>query len=136
MPIYAIPDIAPGTTIVEISRLRKPFANDDVDEMRMHLGETYAWFLQQGCTMTLNDEPITPGEFTAWAYPPGYSPRNASFRVPIGHQCVSVDITAGLISDRDPENENYGVYVYCNHRLIAKALRTCQRRLKIPLFAG
>jgi hypothetical protein len=35
-----------------------------------------------------------------------------------------VTIIAGLIVDRDPEKENYGVYVYCNHRLIVKELRS------------
>jgi hypothetical protein len=54
MPLYAIPNIDPGTTTVEISQLRKPFTQAHVEEMRSHLGETYAWFLQNGCTITLN----------------------------------------------------------------------------------
>lgn len=42
----------------------------------------------------------------------------------LGEDEVHVEITAGLITDRDPEKENYGVYVHCNHRLIVKELRT------------
>jgi hypothetical protein len=37
---------------------------------------------------------------------------------------VNVAITSGLIRDRDPDADNYGVYFYCNNRLIVKELRT------------
>ena len=40
------------------------------------------------------------------------------------HGKISAEITAGLIRDRDPEGDNYGVYFYCNHRLIVKEERT------------
>jgi hypothetical protein len=33
-------------------------------------------------------------------------------------------MTAGLVTDRDPETENYGVYLFCNDRLIIKELKT------------
>jgi hypothetical protein len=39
-------------------------------------------------------------------------------------ESITVTITGGLITDRDPEKENYGVYFYCNDRLIVKSLRT------------
>ena len=32
-------------------------------------------------------------------------------------------MTAGLIRDRIPESGNYGVYFYCNRRLIVKELK-------------
>jgi len=41
-----------------------------------------------------------------------------------GAPTVQVEITAGLILDRDPVRENYGVYVYCNDRLITKEVRS------------
>lgn len=34
-----------------------------------------------------------------------------------------VDNAGGVRRDRDPSSENYGVYIYCNNRLIAKELR-------------
>lgn len=37
---------------------------------------------------------------------------------------MSAAITAGLILDRQPDAENYGVYFYCNGRLIAKELKS------------
>lgn len=36
---------------------------------------------------------------------------------------ITCEITGGLIRDRDPEKDNYGVYFYCNHRLIVKEVR-------------
>jgi hypothetical protein len=92
--------------------------------------------LQQGCTITLNDDPVAVRQFTAWAYPTEYEPRNATFDVTLGTETVQVDITAGLITDRDPERENYGVYVHCNHRLISKELRTRDVGYYITAEAG
>jgi hypothetical protein len=42
IPAYSIPNIEPGTTWVEISHLHKPFNQQDVEDIRTHLGETYA----------------------------------------------------------------------------------------------
>lgn len=124
MPAFAIPDIAPCTTIVDISKLRKPFTHQDVAAITSHLRETYAWFLQNGCVLSINERPLTELGFDAWAYPKMYPPRRAMFKLHLEGQEVAVDITAGLVSDRDPEAENYGVYFYCNHRLIRKEMRT------------
>jgi hypothetical protein len=124
IPAYAIPNIEAGTTRVEISQLRKPFSHANVDEIRQHLSETYAWFLKRGCAITINGTSLTQRVFDAWAFPKGYAPRHATFAVPIDTQQVQVDITVGLISDRNPDGENYGVYIYCNHRLIVKEFKT------------
>ena len=124
IPAYTIADIKTGTTTVAISRLRKPFTPEYVAEIREHLSETYGWFLHHGCTITLNGITIPPKEFNAWAYPKEYPPRSAKFEISFEGDKIQVEITAGLISDRDPEQENYGVYIYCNERLIVKELRT------------
>src|SRR5580658_944141 len=63
IPAYTVPNIAPGTTDVEISHLRKPFTLSDIEEIGTHLGETYAWFLRQGCTVSINGTPIPSKEF-------------------------------------------------------------------------
>jgi hypothetical protein len=90
-----------------------------------HLGQTYGWFLHNGCTIHVNREAIRALDFDKWAYPKGFPPRQARFSLTFPDQTpVKVDITAGLILDRDPEKENYGVYVYCNHRLVVKELKT------------
>ena len=121
---YEIPNIPAGTTRVEMSHLRKAFSDHDVEELRTHLSETYAWFLHAGCTITVNSTSLRPLDFDRWAYPPGFPPHKGAFDITLDDRTIGVDITAGLILDRDPEQENYGVYVYCNHRLIVKGLKT------------
>ena len=121
---YVIPDIAPNTTRGDISALRRAFTEADVDDLKVHLGETYSWFLNEGCTIRVNDEALSPITFDHWAFPPKYLPQEANFSVHIDDVGdVQVTVSAGLIQDRDPEAENYGVYFYCNHRLIVKELK-------------
>jgi len=125
LPAYAIPDVEPGTTQVDMSHLRKSLRSEDIDELRTHLGETYNWFVNQGCTITVNGVPVVPIGFETWAFPPGYGPRLSRFEVDMGRDGkLSIELTGGLIRDRDPEKDNYGVYFYCNHRLIVKEERT------------
>ncbi len=125
LPAYAIPNIVSGTTQVEMSHLRKSLRPEDIDNLRRHFGETYDWFLNQGCTINLNGVAVDPISFEIWAFPPNYAPRHSRFDVDMGRSGkLSCEITGGLIRDRDPEKDNYGVYFYCNHRLIAKEVRT------------
>lgn len=124
IPAYEIPDIAPRTTSVEISRLRESLSEEDGQRIRNHLGETYARFIGAGCSLTVDDMAVAAQFFDTWAYPKGHSPQELAFDVALGGERVHVVIAAGLITDRDPERENYGVYVYCNDRLIVKELRT------------
>jgi hypothetical protein len=125
LPVYEVPDLSPGCTIVDISKLRQSFDEDEVEVVREHLSETYNWFIRNGCTIRLNGTPVNPVSFDSWAYPPGFEPQEATFEIfPTSNGSLNVTISAGLILDRDPEQENYGVYVYCNHRLIVKELRT------------
>jgi hypothetical protein len=124
LPAYAIPDIEPGTTQVDMSHLRKSFVPGDVDELRAHFGETYSWFLNQGCTISVNGVSVVPITFDSWAFPPDYGPRCSRFDVDMGRDGkLSIEITGGLIRDREPEKDNYGVYFYCNRRLIVKEER-------------
>lgn len=122
---YEIADLPVGTTTVDISKLRQSFDDEEVDRIRQHLAETYSWFIQAGCNLFLNKKPVKPKEFDAWAYPPEFPPSTVSFPIePTEDRVVQATITAGLIRDRDPEAENYGVYFFCNNRLIVKELRT------------
>jgi len=116
--------IGPGCTIVEISKLRQPFTKADVAYIRERLGETYGRFLNGNCEMRLNSEAVVGKSFEVWSYPPDYLPRTLSFTIrPDGERELKVTMDAGLIGDRDAEAENYGVYIYCNDRLIVKEMR-------------
>lgn len=125
IPAYEVPDIPEGVTSIDLSALRKTFSTSDVENLRKHLGETYSWFLEQGdCAILLNGEPIDVSNFESWAYPQSFEPQRLLFKVNLaGSAPVGVDLTVGLIRDRDPEAENYGAYFYCNHRLVVKELR-------------
>lgn len=122
---YEIPSIPPGTTTIELSALRRKIAEEDIDSLLRHLGEVYAHFLGKNCTISVNTQQVKPAVFDKWAYPPDYSPQKPAFTVsPDGKGLLAVTITAGLILDRIPEAGNYGVYFYCNDRLIVKELKT------------
>ena len=66
---YEIPDIERGTTQVDISRLRRPFIATDIGALPVHFGETYSWFIRNGCIIKLNGVDIDPLEFESWGYP-------------------------------------------------------------------
>jgi Histidine kinase-, DNA gyrase B-, and HSP90-like ATPase len=124
LDIYEVPEVDPGTTTVDITKVRQGFDKEEVERIRQHFGATYSWFLEQGCVIELNGASILPITFDAWAYPPDYLPRQAKFTIePTDGKFLDVTLSGGLILDRDPESENYGVYVYCNHRLIVKELK-------------
>jgi len=122
---YEIPNIDKGTTQIEISRLRTSIVGTDIGSLRVHFGQTYGWFIKNGCTINLNGVPIVAEEFENWAYPKGFVPRIAKFVVGVPDEGqVEAEIVVGLITDRVPEEDNYGVYFYCNNRLIVKELKS------------
>lgn len=138
LPAYKIPDIQPGITRVELSHLRKRFSDMEINDLRFHLGEVYEWFLLiDGCRIRVNEIDAVATRFNVWAFPPGYAPKRAEFEMELrDNRRLGVEITAGLIRDRDPELDNYGVYFYCNNRLIVKELRVREVGYFITSEAG
>jgi hypothetical protein len=125
LPAYAVSNIEPDTTIVNLSYLRSRITEDDVDRIRVHIGQTYSWFLKKGCIINLNGEGVAPIDFENWSYYPEFKPRLSQFGVKVaGCGDFSCEIISGLIRDRIPEESNYGVYFYCNYRLIQKEVKT------------
>lgn len=113
-----------GCTIVEVSKLRQPFNKATIDRISKNLGEIYGRFIGDRCHITLNGVDIRGKSFEVWSYPPEYTPRTLKFSIqPDGERELEVTMAAGLIGDRNPEEENYGVYIYCNDRLIVKEMR-------------
>jgi hypothetical protein len=122
---YEIPPIPPGTTTIELGLLRRTITANDVSFLLSHFGEVYSHFLGTDCTITVNADRVRRVKFDSWAYPPDYHPQRANFPIsPDGRQELNVTITAGLIRDRVAEADNYGVYFYCNDRLIVKELKS------------
>lgn len=134
---YQIPAITPSTTTVELGALRRKLSADDPLILRRHLGEVYAQFLGRKCTIAVNEEPVKAAAFGTWAYPPDFPPQKAVISLcPDGKHKLSATITGGLIRDRIPEANNYGVYVYCNDRLIVKELKTRDVGYHVSTEAG
>jgi anti-sigma regulatory factor (Ser/Thr protein kinase) len=125
LPAYEIPEIQPGTTRIELSQLRRVLNSTDEAMLLQHFGETYSAFLaDKNCQILVNGVTAKSSTFDNWAYPPDFPPRTANFEIwPDGSGNLQVCVTAGLITDRNPAEENYGVYVYCNNRLIVKHLK-------------
>ena len=70
-PHFQIPDIEEGMTILEMSSLRKSFAEANIESLRQHIGETCEWFLQiDNCVIKVNEVDTPKCPFDALAYPP------------------------------------------------------------------
>lgn len=123
--VSRVPNIDPSTTTVSISEVRQGFSQADLDALYDHLEATYANFVRQGCEIFLNGSPVGVTTFDSWGFPPGHSPKKMTFDVPLTETgTLKATITGGLIRDRVPDADNYGVYFYCNKRLILKELKT------------
>ncbi|CAN7514232.1 ATP-binding protein [Mesorhizobium caraganae] len=127
LPLFEVGALAPGTTRVELYNLRVPAIGEEQERMlRHHLSATYARFLENDhVTLRLNGTPIVPRYFDNWSFPPDYLPRHyhGSLRAPNGSM-VQVDVLAGLSNESSPTTGEYGVYFYCNDRLVAPAMKT------------
>ena len=126
LPVYQVDNISPGTTEVNLQRLRVQITDETITHLRDHLSTTYAKFLgQNGVTINLNDQVLEPQFFENWAYPPKYSPQKFTGILKTENdRVVTVEAIAGLSRESSPAAGEYGVYFYCNDRLIARALKT------------
>jgi len=123
---YRVEDISPSTTEIALSNLRFRIEKEDVDNLRNHLSATYAYFLQdRKISICLNDELLDAKFFDNWAYPPEFEPAQFIKRLSPKNtnEKIRFSITAGLVLEKG-KIMDYGVYFYCNKRLITRALKT------------
>lgn len=126
LPLFQVTDTRPGTTRVELARLRVGIDEEAERLLRAHLGATYAKFLVlPEVVLRLNGIPIEPRFFDQWSYPPDFGPRRYSgnLRTPQGRD-VQLEVVAGLSNESSPASGEYGVYFYCNDRLVAPAMKS------------
>jgi hypothetical protein len=126
LPRFRVDDIAPGTTEVELRGLRVDVGAEAARQLRAHLGAIYARFIAGGnVRLRVNGEPAQARFFDDWSYPPSYEPRRyrGELRVP-NARVIRVEVTAGLSSESSPASGEYGVYFYCNDRLVAPAMKS------------
>lgn len=126
LPYYEIDDLNEGTTLVELQRLRVQINDRVITQLRDHLCATYAKFLENSSIcLKINSEVLTPKFFDNWAYPPKYEPRHYKGILPTeDNDKIKVEAFAGLIRESSPGAGEYGVYFYCNDRLVARALKS------------
>lgn len=126
LPVYEVDPILEGKTIVELQKLRSPITHEGIVHLKEHLRATYAKFLtNDAVTLQLNGEKLSPLFFENWAYPPGYSPQKYVGTLKTeDNRDVRVEAIAGLTRESSPAAGEYGVYFYCNDRLIARGLKT------------
>jgi hypothetical protein len=124
---YRVDDLPEPGTVVDMSRLRVVVDEQAHDALREYLQRTYAKFLIDGnASIVLGSEELTGICFNQdWAYPRRYRPRIFEFPVRTA-EGATVDVKAevGVTRESSPSIGEYGVYVYCNKRLVARALKT------------
>ncbi|MCC5946784.1 MAG: ATP-binding protein [Bernardetiaceae bacterium] len=127
-PVYQLTNnIEPGTTEIELSRLREPLSPEDVKNVKHHLSAVYSKFIKnRNLIITLNGTKIEGILFDdKWSYNPTVPPKSFRNKISMDGELINFSLTGGLITEGgDSGYGEYGVYVYCNNRLIARALKT------------
>lgn len=126
LPVFEISEIDLGTTVIELTRLRIKLDDEKLDSLRKHLGSTYGRFLEHhNLKIALNAIDVASITFEKWAYPPGFEPRRYTGEIKTSTgEAVRIDAIAGLTTESNPSGGEWGVYVFCNERLIASGLKT------------
>lgn len=125
LPVYECDNIREGTTVIELQRLRVHVSEESTAQLTHHLAATYAKFLTNNKVHILvNDKILSPHFFENWAYPPQYEPSRYTGSLNIDNRTIAVEAIAGLTMESSPAAGEYGVYFYCNGRLVARALKT------------
>ncbi|SFW76608.1 Histidine kinase-, DNA gyrase B-, and HSP90-like ATPase [Sinomicrobium oceani] len=134
---YEVDHIEENTTQIELSILREKIEENKHDDLIKHLSATYALFIEAGgLKIIVNEKEIKPITFENWSYPPGYEPR--AYTAPITFKDkgeIKVNIIGGLSKSHRTEetnNDEYGVYFYCNDRLITRAYKGMEVGFKPP----
>ena len=124
LPIYEVDDLHEGETFIELTKLRIKITEDSITRLRNHLSATYAKFINKNVEIEVNSIKITPLFFENWSYPPDYGPKKYYGELKVNKEnVINVDIIAGLSTESSPAAGEYGVYIYCNDRLIARGLK-------------
>jgi hypothetical protein len=125
LDVFSVDPIDPGTTRIDLSRLRFRIKEEDLRRLKNHLGATYSLFLQSGkVNLKVDSETIAPITLENWAYPPSFGPQRFVGALPVDGSDVAVTVVGGLSRESSPASGEYGVYVYCNKRLVGRALKS------------
>jgi len=135
LAVYETDEALPGGTVIELIKLRSTITDEKVDQLRKHLQSTYARFIfNPKVTILLDGVALEPTTYENWAYPPSYEPRQyqGTLNTTSG-STVKVHVLAGLTLESTGQEGEYGMYFYCNDRLVVKALRTFEVGFSVGL---
>ncbi|SFJ59882.1 Histidine kinase-, DNA gyrase B-, and HSP90-like ATPase [Candidatus Pantoea symbiotica] len=126
LPLFTVGDIDFGSTRVELKKLRIIITDDLIEKLHNHLRKTYGKLLTiNNVYLKLNDKIIDPEFFDNWSYPPNYEPRRYhGILTTDKKRNIDVEVIAGLSNESSPGAGEYGVYFYCNDRLVAPAMKS------------
>ncbi len=125
LPYYEVNSIDEGSTIIELQKLRVNIDNIEVESLEQHLSSTYSKFIDtKNFEMYLDGILLKSLKYENWAYPKGYNPRNYDGVLNFSGRKIEVNVVAGLTTESSPASGEYGVYFYCNDRLIVRALKS------------
>ncbi|WP_422350803.1 hypothetical protein [Flagellimonas sp.] len=134
-------DIDNNSTEIKLNVLREQIKEDNHQDLIEHLSTTYAQFLiEDGVTIKLNEKNVNPKTFDNWSYPPGYEPVKSNGPIKFkDREEIQLTITGGLTKSHkegDSSIDEYGVYFYCNNRLISRAYKGNQIGFNTPFKIG
>ncbi len=125
--VYEVDDIDENTTRIELSNLRFKIDENLLQDLREHLEIIYANFVEDGKVQIWLDGSLVAGKFfTQWAFPPDFSPTKFTKTI-IDYKTkreVQFELTYGLTHEKGSIGGDYGVFIYCNKRLVTRALKS------------
>jgi Signal transduction histidine kinase regulating citrate/malate metabolism len=129
LPIYEYYEIDPNTTTIELSQLRSKIQESVQDIILLQtLSKVYLRFLKKGqIFLYVNGRQAIHNDYDIWSYPPEHKPKQF-FGTINTHEKEEIlyEITAGLsksVSEINQTSNDFGVYFYCNDRLIEAAVQ-------------
>lgn len=126
---YEVDDVKPNTTKIELSKLRFKIEENAVENLRRHLETIYAHFIRDNDVQIILDDELIEGKFfDQWAFPPECTPttfikRMIDFK---SRREIVFELTSGLTYEKGSITGDYGVFIYCNKRLISRGLKSPQ----------
>jgi hypothetical protein len=125
LPKFITDSIAIGSTKIDLSRLRIPITQEIAKTIPDRLAKIYGKFLSHTkFRLLLGRRLIKPITFDSWSFPTGYEPICLRGKIEDTEGgVVDYEIKGGLMDIGAYKRGEYGVYCYCNGRLIAEAVR-------------
>lgn len=117
-------EIEPNSTIIDLTKPRSKIEENFAAELAQHLAATYSKMLTNPrLELLVNNNIVEPIHFdSSWSYPPNFPPQKHLIEIHIeGEKPMKVEILGGLVSKSQVGEGEYGVYFYCNNRLVLRA---------------